>query len=525
MTPPLLRCLALAVLSLAVAGCAVDQGAEVATYRKLIDLPLPNIDADTPLSLRDALLLANAENESLSRAGESYLRARIARRRAYAEFLPRFDLLPRYTARDPVAGSSGGDPAFLDVPARVDWQVLNLQNVDRYWQAGFVQRERRAGVLHEQELLIQDVADIYYRVVAAEASVKVLERSLATQQARLRDTQANREVGLARSLDVAQVEAQIAGTRRELIRARELGYTARALLSEMLARDVGGNPLVDGWPLPGRAAPLEQWLEHALDHRSDLSASAWALKLARQRVDQAIAQYYPSVTLNLDAFVYRESAPDQRLWQGYLEARLPVFSFGRIHADVREAWSFYREALLVRRQLHRQVAREVTVAHLELSTSEERLQQSIVQWQAVREAMRQAEQAYAAGLATNLDRILAQRDLLEAQLQVVTSVLDRKLKYLRLARSAGRLRELVEAMPAPLNPIPATRPAELPDDAFDLPDYRDLLRELEPGLEPASRPAATQRAPSAAPAATQPAVTRPERAATLHSTKETPAHG
>ena len=61
----------------------------------------------------------------------------------------------------------------------------------------------------------------------------------------------------------------------------------------------------------------------------------------------AFSQYYPSVSLNFNAFLYRENFDDASKWTAVLSANLPIFTAGLIHADVRDAWSGLRQAALL----------------------------------------------------------------------------------------------------------------------------------------------------------------------------------
>ena len=90
---------ALGALSLAAllgTACRVDQTAEVAEYRTVLDAGLPLLEepGTGALGVREAMRLANARNESLAIEGEAYLRALVDRRRAAAQWLPIVRLSP-----------------------------------------------------------------------------------------------------------------------------------------------------------------------------------------------------------------------------------------------------------------------------------------------------------------------------------------------------------------------------------------------------------------------------------------------
>src|SRR6266436_971492 len=92
---------------LAAGGCHLDQQTEISRYRKILDADTPPIDftPGEPLSLEQALALANQHNERLALRGEDYLQALIAKDRAFASFMPTISLAPTYFQQDEVNAS------------------------------------------------------------------------------------------------------------------------------------------------------------------------------------------------------------------------------------------------------------------------------------------------------------------------------------------------------------------------------------------------------------------------------------
>jgi outer membrane protein TolC len=460
----------LAFTFVVVAGCAVDQQKEVATYRKVVDIPttMPATEftSGQPLTLRRALLLANAANERLSIEGETYLQSIIDRRRAAAAFLPTVNLAPTYTFRD--TGSGGNDNSntsstarkeIFDVPVEGTINVFNgFSDVARLKSAKLTIAQRRALLLDFQEQLLLDVARVYYQVLRAEESVRVLENSLAVQEARLRDVRGRQAAGVVRPLDVAQVEAQASQTRVSLIGARNDVVAGRATLAFITNAPVAESPLVEEFEAPPIIATRDELLATAHERRRDLQAAAAATKAARQDVEVAWGQYYPSVALDVNVFLYRESSPTNRDWESLIRTNFPLFSAGLIHADVRTAWSLFRQASLGESLTRRQVSQDVEVAQEDLLASARRLDESRTQLTAAEQAFNQADQSNKIGLATNLERLIAQDQLLTAQLQYVSEQFARKVSYLNLLRATGSLRAALEQF-ANATTQPTTQPA------------------------------------------------------------------
>ena len=464
---------------LAAAGCRVDQAAEVASYRRAVDLPIPQpaTRPSGPLGLRGAMLLANALNERLDIQGEALLRATIQRRRTLAAFLPTVQLVPTYSLREQTGGGSGSivtDPngpgtfvsdasstSRFDAPVDLNYNLFNgLRDRNALRRDAFLIAARRNDLLAEQEQLLLDVAQAYFGVLRSEQTVRVLEASLATQAERLREARGRVAAGLASSLAESQIRAQESATRSTQLAARRDVLQLRAALAQLVALPLQEVALVDDaaqHPTEALAA-LNGLIAQAMAGRNELDAADAAVSAARRDVAVASGQYYPSIAVRLTGFLYRESVPTDRDWDALFSANVPIFAAGRIRADVREAWSLWREARLVREGLAREIERQVRAAHAAVEASDLRLAEAQVQVEAARLALRQAEENYRAGLATNLDRIVAQEELLNAELLLTSEQFDRRIFRLDLLRATGQLREWLAGAPG-LPPDATTQPS------------------------------------------------------------------
>ena len=466
-----------ALASLVCAGCAVDQKKEVATYRKVIDIPTTaptEFTPGQPLNVRRTMLLANASNERLSIEGENYLQALIDRRRAVAAFLPTVSLAPRYVFRERTGGGGGdendqgGNSAehrTFDLPVGATANLFNgFSDLARLRNTRLTIDQRRALLLDLQEQLLLDVAQVFFQVLRSEESVRVLENSLEVQEARLRDVGGRQKAGVVRPLDVAQVEAQGSQTRVSLFAARSDVVNGRTVLAFLTAADVAESPFVEEFEAPAITDTREQLRALGAERRRDLEAAVAGTKAARQLVEAAFGQYYPSVTVDLNVFLYRQSTPSDRDWEGLLRANIPLFSAGLIHADVRTAWSAFRQASLSESLTRRQVMQDVDIAHQDLIATGRRLAEARTQLTAAEQAFTQADRSNQIGLATNLERLIVQDQLLTAQLQYVSQQFTRKLSYLNLLRATGSLRSALETMETMATSRPTTQPATMPVD-------------------------------------------------------------
>lgn len=452
----------LILTALATAGCKVDQKAEVETYRQIVDKDTQIVDftPDQPLSLEQAMSLANEHNERLGLRGEDYLQALIAKDRAAATFLPTVSLTPSYYVQKSTHTSAWRDDHHTDAPLNAKANLFNgFSDLARYRASEHNIAQSRAILLDAQAAVLLDVANTYYQILSSEQLVVVLKNSLVVQEERVRDMRGRSKAGMARPLDLAQSEAQASQTRVLLLAAENDVRTGRTTLSFLVGVDTDRNPLVDVVSAPPQLPELAQLQQTAAENRQDLAAATAAIESARQGVQAAIGQYYPSVTLNLNGFISRQSSPSQSEWNSLLSANLPIFTGGTIHADVRTAWSVLRQAMLSESQTRRQVIEDVAIAFQNIQSSRKRLDELKVQVAAAAEAVRQADVNYKVGLGTNLERLTAQDQLLSAQLQITNQHFLLKQYHLQLLRTTG---QLSTHLPTDLTTRPATQPAIRP---------------------------------------------------------------
>jgi outer membrane protein TolC len=104
-----------------------------------------------------------------------------------------------------------------------------------------------------------------------------------------------------------------------------------------------------------------------------------------------------------------------------------------------------------------------------LTADVQQIDQLGIRQPAAREALRQADAAYGAGLGTNLVRLIAQDQLLSAELALTEEQFNHIVDYLRLLRAAGLLDIGLTALPPADGGDPATRDAR-PDTIADAPD-------------------------------------------------------
>jgi outer membrane protein TolC len=456
------------VATLTLVGCAVDQDKEVALYRKVLDADATSTQtthaADEPLTLGQALELANRNNEQLGVRGEEYVQSLIAKNRAVSNFLPTVELQPSYrltgTPLDGVGGTRVGDK-----DNRFQLPIVGRMNLFRggadvaeVRSAAATIAQRRELLLDAQMTVLLNVSQVYYQIIRSERQVQVLSHSLQTQQARLADIQGRFRNGLATALDVAQSQARADATSVSLIRAHNDVDNGRVLLARLIGIPAVRGPLVDDFHVPASIDPVADFESRATAQRPDILAAQSAIEAARHNVDIAFAQYYPSVSINTSAFMVPENYASPAKWNALLVANVPIFTAGIIEADVRNAWSRLRQAGLEETGVRREALKDVQTAYNNLTSNDRAIAGLRSQVAAASEAYNLSRNAYLNGLAINLDVLTAQDELLIAQLNLASAEYDRTIFYLDLLRATGELNLKTPRGPTPPLP-PGVSPA------------------------------------------------------------------
>ena len=476
------RCALCALAAIFLIGC-VNQRAEIAKYRNILNAEVtadvPPLERGEQLTMVHALLLANQDNENLMIRGEDFIQAMNDKDRAFSQFLPTISLQPNYTILDnseakstsaggtgQAIGTFGGFKPIGKTLRRFEAPVVASGNLFRGFRdvaalesTRWTMEQRRQLMLDAQSTLLLDVAESYYQVLRTEALIEVLKKGLLAQQERVRDAQGKLNAGVGKPLDLAQAEAQMATTRVQMEQARGDAANARTLLAFLIgAKEVSG-PLVDDYAVSANPGNIEDLLFRAWSNREDYKAAQAVVEAATYNVNAAIGEYYPSVTLNITGYLFRENFTDASKWNTLLQVSLPIFSAGVIEADVRTAWSRLRQAALEQSLIRRQIEQEVRTRHQNLLTSTSKLRELDAEIKAATEAYRQAQAETKAGTGIFLNELTAQTVLLNSELDLANEIFNRKVIDLDLLRATGRLK--LGAMQRAAT-RPSTAPATLP---------------------------------------------------------------
>ncbi len=332
----------------------------------------------------------------------------------------------------------------------------NFLVADLLWEADFWGRIRRsieaadAEVLATEEdrkfvalTLVADLARAYYELLEFDDELRISRETLAAREESLKLVQARLEHGVSNQLEVDQAATLLHTAAGRIPLVEQAIEQKENEISILLGRDPGS--VERGEPL-GRqdlAAQVPAGVPSSLlQRRPDIQSAEQQLVAANARVGVARAAYFPRVTLT--AFyggeaedLSRIAESDAQIWQVAPQLTVPIFTAGRLDADVRAAESQQRQALLRYRRTVQQGFREVSDAMsavrrtAEYRTEQERLRDTL---------FNQAElsrQRYFGGVTSYLEVLDTDRQLFDAELGLAQARRDEFLAVVALYRALG----------------------------------------------------------------------------------------
>jgi multidrug efflux system outer membrane protein len=292
--------------------------------------------------------------------------------------------------------------------------------------------------------LVSDVATAYFTVRELDYELEIARTTLATRQDSLDLTIYRQTGGVATQLDLRQAE-QLVDTAAETIPTlqQQIEQTENQI-SLLLGQNPGevihhqGAFNEDLFP-PEVPAGLPSAL---LERRPDIRAAEQNLIAANAQIGIARAAYFPQ--LSLSGLIGGQSTQLSSLfsgphmaWSFVPQVTQPIFTAGRLRSNVRLAEAQKESAVV-------QYQKTIQTAFTEVSNAliaHQRVRESRVQQQALVTALEDrkslAYARYTGGVDTQLNALDADRDLLQAELDLRQIRLNELLSVVQLYKALG----------------------------------------------------------------------------------------
>lgn len=274
--------------------------------------------------------------------------------------------------------------------------------------------------------VVADAADAYFQVRGDQARIALAKDQVLTDEHLLDLVGRRFRAGLATDREEAEAQALLSEARASL-QPLAIGLEAQLNRLDVLMGAQPGTYAAElnssrAIPLPP-AIPSNVTPAEVLRRRPDVIAAERQLAASNARIGQAIAEYYPKISLSgllgfesLSAGHLFKAATFQP--EAVAGLRWRLFDFGKVDAEVAGARGANAEALALYRQSILHAAEDVEdafTAFVQLDAHGEELKREVA---ALKRARDSSQKAYTAGVIPLTDVLDADRQLLSAQDQL-----------------------------------------------------------------------------------------------------------
>jgi multidrug efflux system outer membrane protein len=277
--------------------------------------------------------------------------------------------------------------------------------------------------------LVADVVQAYYSLRSLDEQVAATQRSVTSRAESLALQKKRYDAGVISEFEYRQLEAEELAARAQLPvlesrRARQenalavlLGRSPRAIYADtVVTKTAADEPARQQALVVPAGLPSELLLR-----RPDLVEAEQRLIAANARIGSARAAYFPS--LSLTGFFGGESVAMSELftgpagtWRAAATLTQPIWNYKRVGSQVDAANARQRQALAQYQLVIQNAFRDVRDAIVAQSKTREQFDAEDKRAATLREALRLAKLRYASGVASQLDVLDAERNLLAAEL-------------------------------------------------------------------------------------------------------------
>ena len=316
------------------------------------------------------------------------------------------------------------DQAYNDLNVGASWEADIFGSLKRGAEAALAEAQAAdAARMGTRISIAADAADAYLQIRGAQSRIALAKDQIATDEHLVDLVQQRQAAGVASERELAQAEALLSQAKATvpplLITLESQLNRLDVLLGAQPGTYAAELSVVSDIP----AAPSIGVTEPASDllrRRPDIIAAERRVAAANARVGQAIAEYYPKISLA--AVLGNESiAPghifEEKTFQPIAVAglRWRLFDFRRVDAEVKQARGAHAEALLQYRASVLRATEDVEDAFGVLAQSESRRDEIVREISFLQHAKDLSEQSYKAGVIALTDVLDADRQLLAAQ--------------------------------------------------------------------------------------------------------------
>jgi outer membrane protein, multidrug efflux system len=335
----------------------------------------------------------------------------------------------------------GYGDVFASMPAyEVDlWGKIRRANESaraRYLATQDAQRTVRQTLVAEVATAYLDLLELDYELEIAQRTYQVRTNSLVL-------TSAREEYGVAAMQDVAQAKILVYGAEASIVDIQRRREQQENFLCILLGRNPGSIQRGVGFTAQQVRPEVPAGLPASLlERRPDIQTAEQLMIAANADIGQAKAAFYPQLAIT-GFYGYQSVALSDlfnnasRTWQFGPTITMPLFTGGRLRANLKISRAQYEESLATYQKTVQNAFREVSDGLIAYQRTREFRARQEELTQANREATELANIRYDGGVTSYLEVLYNEQQLFGAELNLAQARLNELLSVVQLYRALG----------------------------------------------------------------------------------------
>jgi outer membrane protein TolC len=333
-----------------------------------------------------------------------------------------------------------GPYGYTDIRGSVQWSLLNLSSLQNYLASKHNFEGSKLSIEDAKDMVVLTVGNAYLLCIADASRVQSAQAQVNTSKVSLDQAVANHQAGTAPLLDELRARVDYQTQQQTLITAQNQYEKDKIALARAI-----GLPLEQSYELTD-TAPFQALdnqdanaaVQQGLAHRRDLQALEQQVEGAKASRSAATAERYPTVAFSGD---YGVIGPTLGHSHGTFDvlgtASVPLFEEAKLRGDAQDAQAQLEQKQAQLNDLRGQISADVRDSILDIQAAAKQVAVSRSNVELATEALSEAQQRYAAGVADNLAVSQAQASMAQADDQYVSSLYQHNVAKLSLARALG----------------------------------------------------------------------------------------
>ena len=323
--------------------------------------------------------------------------------------------------------------------------VFDLTLFRRYQAARATANGSKAESLSTREQVILLVVSQYIGTLRAVANVQASQSRVALAQALYDQAADVQKEGVGTGIDTLRANVELQNEKQRLLEAEDDRDTSLFGLCRLLnldprqAIELGDSLSFFDTPQPDVQASIES----ALSERQEWKALQERIKAAG--LDRKASQQSRLPTLNFNgnwAYLGSSSTTGIPTYKYEADVSVPLFTGGRIHAEIVKAGLEIQKLQQQEADLRNQIALDVKTALINLESARNQVQVANLGVQLSREEVDQARDRFKAGVANNIEVIQAQDSLARANDNQIAALYRFNQARADFARSTGQMEKV-----------------------------------------------------------------------------------